>query len=149
MAITGLSHLGIAVRDWEGQLAFYRDVLGLPLLGVEEVADQGVRVAVFQAGLTRIELLGPTRDDCAVAKFLAKRGEGLHHLAYAVDDLEADLTALASRGVALVDPTPRPGAGGHRIAFLHPRSTFGVLTELTEEASAPLAPGAAGGKRSP
>jgi methylmalonyl-CoA/ethylmalonyl-CoA epimerase len=132
MGIERISHIGIAVRQWDQQVAFYQDVLGLKLLQIEEVPEQKVRVAMFQVGEVVIELLGPLSEDSPVGKFLEKQGEGLHHLAYLVQDLAGTLQSLSEKGVALVDKTPRPGAHGHRIAFLHPRSTFGVLTELCE-----------------
>lgn len=127
-----ISHIGIAVKDLEAATAFYRDVLGLPLQGVEEVAEQKVRVAMFPVGESRVELLGATAPDSPIARFLEKKGEGIQHLAFAVPDIEAALAALKARGVALIDETPRLGAGGHRIAFLHPKSTGGVLIELTQ-----------------
>jgi methylmalonyl-CoA/ethylmalonyl-CoA epimerase len=132
MSIEKLSHIGIAVRRWEEQVAFYRDVLGLPLVGQEEIADQGVRVAMFQVGESTIELLAPLSPASPVAKFLEKHGEGIHHLAYQTTDLPATLSSIAEKGVDLIDKTPRQGAHGKRIAFLHPSSTFGVLTELCE-----------------
>jgi methylmalonyl-CoA/ethylmalonyl-CoA epimerase len=127
-----ISHIGIAVRDLDAQIRFYRDTLGLHLEGIEEVPDQRVRTAIFRVGEAAVELLAPTAADSPIARFLDKRGEGIHHIAYAVDDLEAALAVLAARGVELIDHAPRPGAGGKRIAFLQPRSSFGVLTELCE-----------------
>ena len=132
MAPRKISHLAIAVRDLEQQKQLYSQVLGLELVGEEEVADQGVRVAMFAIGESRIELLQPIGPDSPVARFLDKRGEGLHHVAYEVDDLESALQELREQDVRLIDEHPRQGAGGHRIAFIHPRSTFGVLTELCE-----------------
>lgn len=130
MSIRKISHIGIAVRDLEQQMHLYRDVLQLELVNEEVVQDQKVRVAMFRIGESTIELLCPTAADSPVAKFLDRRGEGIHHIAYEVSDLEADLQRLAGEGVELIDLSPRPGAHGKSIAFLHPRATFGVLTEL-------------------
>lgn len=132
MSIQKISHIGIAVRDLDQQVAFYQDKMGLELLGFEEVQDQQVKVAIFKVGESNIELLTPTSPESPIAKFLDKRGEGIHHLAYASDGLEALLGTLEDKGVDLIDKKPREGAHGARIAFLHPRSTFGVLTELCE-----------------
>ena len=110
----------------------YVDLLGMTAAEVEEVADQKVRVLVCRAGSQRIELVEPAADDSPVTRFLAKSGGGLHHLAYRVDDLEVALERLRSQGVRLIDEVPRPGAHGTRIAFVHPKSTGGVLTELVE-----------------
>jgi methylmalonyl-CoA/ethylmalonyl-CoA epimerase len=127
-----IDHLGIAVRSIDEASRFYRDALGLECTGIEEVADQKVRVAFFPIGDTRIELLEPTAADSPIAKFLAKNGPGLHHIAYRVDDLPATLAALKSAGVRLIDESPRPGAHGMQIAFAHPASTSGVLTEFCQ-----------------
>lgn len=132
MGIERIAHIGIAVRDLDAQIRFYRDALGLTLERIEEVADQKVRVAVFRVGESAVELLTPLAPESPIAKFLEKRGEGLHHLAYGVRDLPEMLRSLAAKGVDLIDKTPRTGAGGLQIAFLHPRSTFGVLSELCE-----------------
>ena len=132
MGIQKLSHIGIAVRDLEQQVGFYRDQLGLELVAIEEIADQKLRVAVFRLGESNVELLAPTSPESPVARFLDKRGEGLHHIAYEAVGLDRLLGELESKGVGLIDKSPRAGAGGKRIAFLHPRSTFGVLTELCE-----------------
>lgn len=132
MSIRKISHIGIAVRDLGPQVALYRDVMGLELLGVEEVADQGVRVAMFRVGESTVELLEPLSEASPIHAFLEKRGEGLHHLAYEVEGIEGTLAALERGGVRLIDRQPRLGAHGKRIAFLHPRSTGGVLTELCE-----------------
>jgi methylmalonyl-CoA/ethylmalonyl-CoA epimerase len=127
-----IDHLGIAVRSIDEASRFYRDALGLECTGTEEVPDQKVRVAFFPIGDTRIELLEPTADDSPIAKFLAKKGPGLHHIAYRVADLPATLAALKSAGVRLIDESPRPGAHGMQIAFAHPNSTSGVLTEFCQ-----------------
>jgi methylmalonyl-CoA/ethylmalonyl-CoA epimerase len=131
--IRKLSHVGIAVSSIAQSAPFYRDVLGLPEEGGEEVADQGVRVAFFRAGDVRIELLEPTSPESPVAKFIEKRGEGLHHLAYEVDDAAAAVEALQRRGVQMIDSSPRPGSHGTLVAFLHPRSSGRVLTEVTQQ----------------
>ena len=136
MKIDRISHIGIAVRDLDEALRLYRDALGLELVHVEEVADQQVRVAMLRtaAGQPRIELLVPLSPESPVGRFLAKQpAGGVHHIAYRVDDLEGALGELRSAGVALIDQTPRRGAGGVLIAFLHPRATGGVLTELCQE----------------
>lgn len=135
MQIDRISHIGVAVRDLEEALRLYRDLLGLELVHTEEIADQQVRVAMLRVGGTRIELLAPLAPDSPIGRFLGRHPEGgVHHIAYAVDDLEAALEELRSAGVALIDSAPRPGAHGARIAFLHPRSTGAVLTELCQEA---------------
>jgi len=132
MAAKKINHIGIAVRNIETSSSFYRDVLGMTIEGTEEVAEQKVRVAFFDVGDSRIELLEPTTPDSPVAKFLESKGEGIHHIAYEVEDIESSLTALKNEGVRLIDETPRRGAHGTRIAFLHPKASGGVLTELCE-----------------
>jgi methylmalonyl-CoA/ethylmalonyl-CoA epimerase len=129
-----IDHLGIAVHSIEAASRLYGDVFGLRSGGIEEVADQKVRVAFFRIGQTRIELLEPTADDSPVAKFLAKRGSGVHHIAYRVENLPATLVALKVAGIQLIDEVPRDGAHGMKIAFAHPQSTGGVLTEFCEPA---------------
>ncbi len=129
---TNIDHLGMAVYSIEEASRLYRDVLGLPSEGVEEIPDQKVRVACFQLGEVRIELLEPTAEDSPIAKFLDKKGPGPHHVAYRVDDLPAALAALKSAGIGLIDETPRRGAGGMLIAFAHPKSTGGVLMEFCQ-----------------
>jgi methylmalonyl-CoA/ethylmalonyl-CoA epimerase len=121
------------VHSLEEASRLYRDVLGLNCSEIEEIADQKVRVAFFQVGEVRVELLEPTRDDSPIAKFLAKRGPGLHHVAYQVDDLAAALAALESAGIQLIDRTPRAGGHGMMIAFAHPQSTHGVLMEFCSQ----------------
>ncbi len=134
MSVKSLNHIGIAVRSIEDQQAFYGDTLGLEFENVEDVPSQQVRVAFFRAGDIRIELLEPTSADSPVAKFIEKRGEGLHHVAYTVDDIQARIAELRESGLRMIDETPRPGAHHMQIAFLHPKSSFGVLTELCEPA---------------
>lgn len=129
-----INHIGIAVKNIEVSIPFYRDVLGMPFEGIEEVAEQKVRVAFFGVGESRVELLEPTSPESPVAKFLEKNGEGIHHLAYEVDDIEKALAGLLAEGVKLIDRIPRIGAHGTRIAFLHPGATGGVLTELCQPA---------------
>lgn len=129
-------HIGIAVRSIEAHRQFYEEVLGARFEGIEEVPDQKVRVGFFAVGPAghevRLELLEPTSPDSTVAAFLEKRGEGLHHLAYQVDNIQDRLDELKRSGVQLVDETPRPGAHHMQVAFLHPKSTGSVLTELCE-----------------
>jgi len=127
-----INHIGIAVADLESAIPFYRDILGMEFEGAEEVPEQKVRVGFFRIGESRIELLEPTSDDSPVAKFLAKNGQGVHHIAYEVPDLPAALSVLRERGVRLIDEQPRQGAHGTRIAFLHPKASEGVLTELCQ-----------------
>ncbi|MDZ7414202.1 MAG: methylmalonyl-CoA epimerase [candidate division KSB1 bacterium] len=131
-----MAHVGIAVRSLEEHLPLYRDVLRLPLVGVEEVPEQKVRVAMFKAGDANIELLEPLGPDSPIASFLEKRGEGLHHIAYASDDIAADIAHLQSHGVRMIDERPRQGAHGTLIAFLHPSSSGKVLTELCQHQGA-------------
>ena len=130
-----IDHLGIAVRSIADSLGFYREALGLELKGTETVADQGVTVAMLPVGESRIELLEPVSEDSTVARFIAKRGEGLHHICYEVDDLAAKLAELGARGVRVLDGYPRRGAEGRLVAFLHPAGANGVLVELVEKAS--------------
>lgn len=128
-----IDHLGIAVRSIEGSLAFYRDGLGLELDCVETIADQGARVALLEVGESRIELLEPVSEESVLGRFLAKRGEGLHHICYEVEDLTGKLEELRSRGARVLDGYPRRGAEGKLVAFLHPASANGVLVELSEK----------------
>jgi methylmalonyl-CoA/ethylmalonyl-CoA epimerase len=131
-----ISHIGIAVTSIDESLPFYTEVLGLEYEGEEVVAEQKVRVAFLVIGESRIELLEPTAPDSPVAKFLEKNGPGIHHVAYQVDGLEGRLAALKGQGVRLIDETPRIGAHHTRIAFLHPKASGGVLTELCEPGEA-------------
>ncbi len=127
-----LDHVAIAVKDLDSAIAVYRDVLGLTLHETEEVADQQVMTAIFGHGTGRIELICPTTQDSGVAKFLEKRGEGLHHICLQVPDIRAALAKLKDGGHALIDQEPRIGAGGKLIAFLHPKAGRGVLIELSQ-----------------
>jgi len=127
---TVLDHLGVAVRRIDDRLGLYRDLLGLDLQQIEEVAGEGVRLALLPAGRTRIELVEPLTDDSPVARFLAKRGEGIHHVCFEVDDLQGTLERLKEAGLQAAGAPGRPGAEGSRIAFLHPKGTGGVLIEL-------------------
>ena len=130
--IKHISHIGIAVADLDAGIAFY-EKLGLKLESIEEVPSQKVKVAFFPCGDTRIELLAPTSEDSPVAKYIEKKGEGVQHIAFAVDDLPAELAAKEADNIQLIDKAPRPGAHGADIAFLHPKSTLGVLIELCKE----------------
>lgn len=132
MKISKVDHIGIAVKDLEEALKLYRDILQLEVTGVEEVPDQKVKVAFIPVGESKVELLEPTTDDSPVAKFIAKRGEGIHHITFRVDNLEKALKEAKAAGIRLIDETPRLGAGGAKIAFLHPKSTGGVLLELCQ-----------------
>ena len=127
-----IDHIGIAVKDIESTLGFYRDQLGLELGGIEEVPDQKVKVAFLPVGESRLELLQSTDPTGPVAKFIEKRGEGIQHIAIGVDDIESALDTLKAKGAVLIDDTPRIGAGGARIAFVHPKSTHGLLLELCQ-----------------
>lgn len=132
-----IDHIGIAVENLEGALPFYQTVLGLPLAGIEEVMDQKVKTAILPTGEARIELLESTDPEGPIGKFLAKRGPGIHHIAIRVADVRAKLAELAAQGCELIDKEPRVGAGGHLIAFVHPKSTGGVLLELTQHCHSP------------
>ena len=127
-----LDHVAIAVQSIARMQPLFESLLGGGSTAPERVEAQGVEVVFVGAGAGRLELLEPTRPDSAIAKFLDKRGEGLHHIAYRVPDIEAALARLAADGIELIDRVPRPGAGGHLVAFLHPRSTGGVLVELVQ-----------------
>lgn len=127
-----INHIGIAVKNLENSIPFYRDQLGMEYEGSEEVAEQKVRVAFLKVGESRIELLEPTAPDSPVAKFLEKNGEGIHHMAYEVEDIEQTLAELKAGNVRLIDEQPRRGAHNSRIAFLHPKASGGVLTEVCQ-----------------
>ncbi|HHW91685.1 MAG TPA: methylmalonyl-CoA epimerase [Firmicutes bacterium] len=132
MKVSKIDHIGIAVKNLEEAVKLYRDFLQLEVTGVEEVPDQRVKVAFIPVGDSEVELLEPTTADSPVEKFIAKRGEGIHHIAFRVDNLEKALEEAKAAGIRLIDESPRPGAGGARIAFLHPKSSGGVLLELCE-----------------
>ncbi len=132
MKITHIEHIGIAVKSIEEQLPYYEGVLGLKCYNIETVEDQKVKTAFFKVGQTKIELLEPTDEESTVAKFIEKRGEGVHHIAYATDNVNEALKEVEAKGVRLIDREARDGAEGLRIAFLHPKSTGSVLTELCE-----------------
>ena len=131
--IKKVDHIGIAVKSLETTLPFYTDVLKLPLLGIEEVETQLVRVAFLQAGGTKLELLEPTSDESTISKFIEKRGEGIHHVALAVESIVERISEIREKGIRMIDDQPRAGAGGANIAFMHPKSTAGVLFELCEK----------------
>lgn len=130
--IRKIDHVGIAVRRLDDGLGFWSEALHLPVAGREEVDTEGVRVAFVPVGDSRLELLEPSRPDSPIARFLEKRGEGLHQIAFTVDDAQAVLERVRARGLPMLDASPRPGAEGTRVAFLHPRATGGVLVELVE-----------------
>jgi methylmalonyl-CoA/ethylmalonyl-CoA epimerase len=132
MNISHIEHIGIAVKDLNEAIPYYENVLGLQCYNIEEVVDQKVKTAFFKVGGTKIELLEPTSPESAVAKFIEKKGEGIHHIAFAVDSVSDALTDAENKGIQLIDHTPRGGAEGLSIAFLHPKSTLGILTELCE-----------------
>lgn len=128
-----VDHIGIAVRSIEQALPYYTETLGLPLLSIEEVASQKVRVAFIDAGNLKLELLEATEKHGPVAKFIEKRGEGVHHIAFGVEDIRTRMQSLEEKGVQLLQDEPKKGAGGAEVAFLHPKSSFGVLYELCEK----------------
>jgi methylmalonyl-CoA/ethylmalonyl-CoA epimerase len=131
-AVKSLNHVGIAVRSIDQQKAYYETQLGAKFECIEEVPSQKVRVAFFKVNDVRLELLEPTDASSPVAAFMDKRGEGLHHLAFTVDDIKVRIAELKQSGLRMIDEAPRPGAHHMQIAFIHPKSTFGVLTELCE-----------------
>ncbi|HEX9052132.1 MAG TPA: methylmalonyl-CoA epimerase [Anaeromyxobacter sp.] len=130
--MNGLDHVAILVSDLDAAVKLYRDVYGLELAEIEEVPGEQVRVAIFGHGRGRIELLSPLGPDSPMAKTIEKRGEGLHHVCLEVPDLEKAMAALKARGAPLLDEKPRAGAGGSRVAFVHPKGSRGVLVELKE-----------------
>ena len=134
MNIFHIEHLGIAVKSLDEAIPYYENILGMKCYSIEEVADQKVKTAFFKVGQTKLELLEPTSDESPIAKFIEKRGEGIHHLAFAVEDGVANaLAEMEGKGVRLIDKAPRKGAEGLNIAFIHPKSTHGVLTEFCEK----------------
>ena len=132
MNISHIEHIGIAVKNIADSLPYYENVLGLKCYNIEEVADQKVKTAFFMVGQTKIELLEPTSEDSTIARFIENKGEGVHHIAFAVSDVADALAEVEAKGVRLIDKTPRGGAEGLSIAFLHPKSTCSVLTELCQ-----------------
>lgn len=133
--LSAIDHVGVAVPSIDSALALYRDALGMPLVHRERVTEQGVDAALLDVGDGHIELLEPLDPDTAVGKYLSRRGPGLHHVAYRVVSVEETLEACAAAGLRLIDETPRVGIRGSRVAFLHPSSTGGVLTEIVQPAS--------------
>ena len=130
MNISHIEHIGIAVNSLDDAIPYYENVLGLKCYAVEEVADQKVKTAFFMVGQTKIELLESTDPEGPIGKFIGKKGPGVHHLAFAVDNVNESLNELADKGVQLIDKTARKGAEGLQIGFLHPKSTLSVLTEI-------------------
>ena len=133
MDISHIEHLGIAVKSLDEAIPFWEKKLGLKCYAIEEVKEQKVRTAFFKVGQSKIELLESTDPEGPIGKFIEKKGEGIHHLAFAVDGLQASLDEVAGQGVQLIDKSPRKGAEGLDIAFLHPKSTGGILMELCED----------------
>jgi methylmalonyl-CoA epimerase len=129
-----IDHVGVAVEDMDGALALYRDSLGMSLAHRETVEQQGVDAALLDVGDGHVELLAPLGPDTPVGKYLAKRGPGIHHVAYAVEDIDAELERLREAGLRLIDETPRVGIRNSRVAFLHPAAVGGVLTEIVQPA---------------
>jgi len=132
MEISHIEHIGIAVKNLTESIKYYEEVLGLKCYAIEEVADQKVKTAFFMVGQTKIELLESTDPEGPIGKFIENKGEGIHHLAFAVNNIEKSLTEAEEKGIRLIDKTPRKGAEGLTIGFLHPKSTIGVLTEFCE-----------------
>ncbi len=135
MVLTHIEHIGIAVKNLDESIKYYENVLGLKCYAIEEVKDQKVKTAFFQVGQTKIELLESTDPEGPISKFIEKKGEGIHHIAFATKNLSETLKEVESKGIKLIDKQPRKGAEGLNIAFLHPKSTGGVLTELCEKNS--------------
>ena len=133
MEITHIEHIGIAVNSLEEAIPYYENILGLKCYAIEEVTDQKVKTAFFKVGQTKIELLESTDPEGPIGKFIEKKGPGVHHLAFAVENLNDSLNEVAGNGIQLIDKTGRKGAEGLNIGFLHPKSTLGVLTELCSD----------------
>jgi len=131
--INKIAHIAIAVNDLDKEVERYRDILGLDYLGMEIVEEQKVKVAFFKVGETHIEITAPTEEDSPVGKFLKKRGSGIHHIAYEVDDVEKQIKQFKEKGIRMIDEFPRFGAGQAKIAFVHPEGFSGVLIELKEK----------------
>lgn len=128
-----VDHIGVAVKSLEQSLSFYTEILRLPLLAIEEVPTQKVKVAFIEVGETKIELLEPTSDESPIAKFIEKRGEGIHHVALGVESIEERIEEMKEKGIKMIDDRPRPGAHETQVAFMHPKSTGGVLFEFCEK----------------
>ncbi len=133
MSVTHIEHIGIAVKDLEVAIPLWEKLLGVKCYNIEEVAEQKVKTAFFKVGEVKIELLQSTSEDGTVAKFIERSGEGIHHLAFATDSIESELCRCEEIGMRLIDKTPRGGAEGLSIGFIHPKSVSGVLTELCED----------------
>jgi methylmalonyl-CoA/ethylmalonyl-CoA epimerase len=133
--LTAVDHVGVAVEDLDAALALYRDTLGMPLVHRETIAEQGLEAALLDVGESHIELLAPLSPDTVVGKFLARKGPGLHHVAYRVESVEEALATLSKAGMRLIDEQPRIGIRNSRVAFVHPSSTGGVLTEIVQPAA--------------
>lgn len=131
--ITKLNHIAIAVKSLEDHVPFYRDSLGLKFLGFEEVPEQKVKIAMFETGDVKIELLEPISEDSPINKYLQKNGDGIHHIAFQCDDIENQILDLVSKNITMIDDKPRSGAHGSKIAFVHPKSSGKILVELTKE----------------
>lgn len=131
--IKKIDHIGIAVHSIEKSLVFYTEVLNLPLLAIEEVDSENVRVAFLQAGDTKLELLEPTNSESAIYKYLEKRGEGIHHIALGVESIEKRIEEMKEKGIRMINDVPKVGAGGADVAFMHPKSTGGILYEFCEK----------------
>lgn len=136
--ISAIDHIGIAVRSLDTAVTRYAQMLGVPCAGIETVADQGVKVAFFEVGESRIELLEPTSPASPIAKFIEKRGEGLHHIAFRSSSIDGDLSRAAAAGCEHLSGIPREGAHGSQVAFLHPKALSGVLVELCSRADVPV-----------
>lgn len=133
MELTHIEHIGIAVKNLDEAIKYYESILGLKCYAIEEVKDQKVKTAFFMIGETKIELLESTEPDGPIGKFIEKKGEGIHHIAFAASNLKDALSEAETKGIQLIDKEPRKGAEGLNIAFLHPKSTYGVLTEICEK----------------
>jgi methylmalonyl-CoA/ethylmalonyl-CoA epimerase len=133
MIISNIEHIGIAVKNLKEAIKMYEDLFGLPCYNIEEISDQKIRTAFFRIGQTKIELLESTDPEGPIGKFIEKKGEGVHHIAFAVENLADTLREVEAKGFQLIDKHPRPGAEGLNIVFLHPKSTGGVLLELCED----------------
>ncbi len=133
--LLGIDHVGVAVRDLDEAAKTYGEILGFALGGGETLPDRGLDVRFVDIGGTRLELIAPTRDDSQVSSFLDKRGEGIHHVCFRVDDIDAAIAGMKKRGARLIDEMPQRGAGGHKVAFIHPKGAHGVLIELIEPSS--------------